>query len=530
MAHSDWGHEAIPPPPLRIEALTAWKNDLLPDSDDVTARRWLLAAEKQLLAVEKQLAGMNDSIKELESRRDALLASVEVYRVALAPHKILPIDILREIFLCASPTEAVLNDIVSPILGRPQIRLILCQVCSNWRSVALDTHELWSDVRVDVGTGNTKHLLEILDIWLTRSGQCALTLHMTGVTNDPRAAMLLTRHSHRFRSLTTHLRNPFVNSTAGSIDLLETLELHGSDDQALPLMKALLRAPRLSSVILRFIDNPTNVELCTIPWHQLTELDLIDTFPLPSQLYSILAGCGALTTANLGISSRDEPVQPPDRNFALPRLRKLTLIGDTLTTYASFLHHVELPSLADLTLLTVDRHDGIMSSVAFPSIRRLCINESGNTDEGHALMVVPWLRACPSVVEVCLRHYGISDSTLDEIAHGSLLPNVEMFTVYNADPRLLILALQTRQRSLHHSTVVETGVNSNFYGYARPSIEYIDSLIELMISGVFLCASMHNYLNDPQRGEIQERARLDFEARTGVFNPLSDTDFEAESL
>ncbi|KAJ7114799.1 hypothetical protein C8R44DRAFT_794935 [Mycena epipterygia] len=523
---SDWRHEAIPPPPLRIEAVTAWKNDPLPDSDDVTARRWLLAADKQL-------GRMNDAIIELESRRDALLASVEVYRVALAPHKILPVDILREIFLCAAqstPTEAVLNDIVSPILGRPQIRLILCQVCSNWRSVALDTHELWSDVRVDVGTGNTKHLLEILGIWLTRSGQCALTLHMTGVTDDPCAAELLTRHSHRFRSLTMHLRNPFVNSPAGSMDLLETLELHGSDDQPLPLMKVFHGAPRLSSATLYSIENPTNVELCTIPWHQLTELYLIDTFPLPSQLYSILAGCGALTTANLGVSPRDEPVQPPDRNFALPRLRKLTLIGDTLTTYALFLHHVELPSLADLTLLTVDRHDGIMSDVTFPAIRRLCINESGNTDDGDALMVVPWLRACPSAVEVCLRHYGISDSTLNEIAHGSLLPNVGMLIVYNADPCSLISALQARQSSLHHSTIVETGVNSNFYGHGRLSIENVVSLVDLMMSGVFLCASIYNYLNDPQRGEIQKRARLDFEARTGVFNPLSDTDSEAESL
>ncbi|KAJ7144277.1 hypothetical protein C8R44DRAFT_143596 [Mycena epipterygia] len=260
----DWGENLAPAPPLGIEVLATWENNPLPDSDALVARPWLLGAEKGLVRI-------NDEIRKLELCRSALLAPMEVYRVALAPHKILPVDILREIFLCAvqgsSPT-ADLNRIVYPHLAMQlDIRLVLSRVCSHWRSVTLDTHQLWSDVRVDFGSGNITSLLEVLDAWLSRSGQYPLTLHFDGAADDPRITEQLTRYSNRSRSLFIRCENPFLTLPAGAVDLLETLELHGDDrlaamDELLASMTIFVRAPRLRRLTLHDFNLEINLPLC----------------------------------------------------------------------------------------------------------------------------------------------------------------------------------------------------------------------------------------------------------------------------
>ncbi|KAJ7114852.1 hypothetical protein C8R44DRAFT_225207 [Mycena epipterygia] len=279
----DWDENLVLAPPLDIEAVAAWKNNPLPDSDALVTRSWLLGAEKEL-------ARINNEIRKLELCRGALLAPVEVYRVALAPHKMLPVDILREIFLCAiQGSSPDLNSIVYPqIAMQLDIRLVLSRVCSHWRSVAFDAVKLWSDVRVDFGSGNTTHLLEVLDVWLSRSGQCPLTLHLGGTADDPRIAEQLTRYSNRFRALSIHCGNPLLTLPASTVDLLETLELHGDDrlvamDELLASMTIFVCAPRLHRLALHDFTSNINLALCAIPWQQLTELYLRDTFPPPSQ-------------------------------------------------------------------------------------------------------------------------------------------------------------------------------------------------------------------------------------------------------
>ncbi|KAJ7105990.1 hypothetical protein C8R44DRAFT_745640 [Mycena epipterygia] len=487
-----------------------------------------LLRRPMLICLEQEMAQIDEEMQRLEKRREELLPLLELHRVALAPHKMLPIDVLREIFIFSAPTKADLNDIVSPRrAGSPDIRLILCKICSHWRSIALDTHELWSAVRVNLDTGNTTRLLEVLGIWLSRSGQSALTLNIAGLTGDHRATTLLTQHSHRLRSLCIHPENPFVASSAGSVDLLETLELRGFRD-LLPSMPVLTGARRLRRVTLRGIENFINVELCGIPWHQLTKLYLEYTFTLPSQLYSILHRCSALATAHLSIFQPDTPVPPADRNIVLPQLRTLQLEGDDLTSYTTFLNSLQLPSLENLTLHTDDGYsDGTTSNVpTFPAIRRLSINEAGHPEDGDALMVVPWLRACPSALEVCLPRYWMPDAALDEIANGSLLPNVVMLTIDSADPDVLVSTLQARQRSLHHSTITETAFDSDFSETLKKY--HIDFFVELMMSGVFVCGPEDLDSDEPQRGKIEERALLDFKAGLGVFKPLSDTESDGD--
>ncbi|KAJ7114713.1 hypothetical protein C8R44DRAFT_984160 [Mycena epipterygia] len=326
---------------MSIETMGTWNNDPLPDPDALITRAWLLEAKKEL-------ARINDEIPKLELRRNALLPLIQVYDVGLAPHKTLPVDIIREIFLCAAQStslEANLNDILSPRLDHlPDIRLIISQVCSLWRSVALDTSNLWSDVRVDFETGDTTLLLEVLAVWLSRSGKYPLALNIGGAVDDPRIADQLTPHSNRFRCLSIRSENPLLNLPAGSMRLLETLEIEYYYDDSWPLapIHAFDGAASLRCLTFRGLDEGVcgtlNLELFAIPWHQLTEFNLHDISTPPLQCYSILDRCKAFTTTRLDIF-RMFHVEPPQltENIKLPRLRTLELSGDDVAAYARFL-------------------------------------------------------------------------------------------------------------------------------------------------------------------------------------------------
>ncbi|KAJ7114804.1 hypothetical protein C8R44DRAFT_880878 [Mycena epipterygia] len=135
----------------------------------------------------------------LELRRSTLLAPVEVYRVALVPHEILPIDVLREIFICAvqdSSLEPFLNGLASRDSVPLEIRLIICQVCLHWRFVALETHDLWSNVQVYFSEDFVR-ILEVLDIWLSRSAQCPLILRAIGMELQMIIASVVVRFQQR---------------------------------------------------------------------------------------------------------------------------------------------------------------------------------------------------------------------------------------------------------------------------------------------------------------------------------------------
>ncbi|KAJ6596247.1 hypothetical protein DFH09DRAFT_1357383 [Mycena vulgaris] len=439
-----------PPPPLKVATVAARKNELLAPEEALIARPWLLGAEREL-------ARINEEIRCLESRRNSLLLPVEVYRVALAPHKILPIDLLREIFLWASSAAADLNSIAfghaadddgdpdtSP--PGPDVRLILCQISSHWRSVALDRHELWSNVRMTLNrppmlTDDQMHprLLQVLEVWLSRSGQHSLSLDVE--YGAPSIISVLTRYSHRVRSLRiVGPLEPWVSLLPGSMGSLEKLVIHTFNDE-LPSISAFVGATRLRSFTLSAFHQ--DLTPLAIPWHQLTDLYL--TIGM-SQCYRILKLCTALISACLDMSQAEDAfAQPSGQKIVLPRLGKLALHGSSLGSYAVFLDSFALPLLAELTL-SRSLGDGVP---AFPTLRQLVIQLNGVVDTDPT----PWLRACSSAGQVWLRGYTTVNSTLAQIADGSLLPNVVILLLATAEVAPLLAAVRARLSSPHHSTI-----------------------------------------------------------------------------
>ncbi|KAJ7606258.1 hypothetical protein FB45DRAFT_878751 [Roridomyces roridus] len=73
---------------------------------------------------------------------------MRAYRAAFAPHTKLPPEILRQIIIACVASQSVdgslranLNRVMD---SRSDIRFTLRKVCSKWRSIVLETHELWS--------------------------------------------------------------------------------------------------------------------------------------------------------------------------------------------------------------------------------------------------------------------------------------------------------------------------------------------------------------------------------------------------
>ncbi|KAJ7469125.1 hypothetical protein FB451DRAFT_1255788 [Mycena latifolia] len=475
-------------PPLSIEYLASYKNNLLLD------------AEAELAC------------------RNALQAPVKAYRVSLAPHKILPDDALRDIFLWATLTpspKADLDKMVFRLMGNTSriyldTRLLIGRVCSHWRL-------LWSNV----GIQGRFSLLKVVDLWLARSGLYPISLDIHSAY-DSGVPELLMRYSHRIRSLSLACLEP-LGDLYGSMNLLEKLEIQGAvgREASIPTasVSVLRGAPRLRSITLRRIFQRARVNLTPlgIPWQQLTEfhLEYINIGVLQS--YRILEECTVLTCARLDLNvSADDPVQTIGQKIALPELQKLQLNGSSLCNYAKFLGSFILPSLLELTLSKSDSIDPDDASgmcympSAFPALRQLTLYTEDYEEHGESTSLMPWLAACPSAVGVWLPDYVMPNPLLIQISEGSLLPNLEILIMVLAQTPPLLATLQARQRSLHHSTIIEVGIMHLPWRLPHER----GTLAELMELGVFVGVYRKNG-DLPARGE--KSARHAGENGVGIF-------------
>ncbi|KAJ7167042.1 hypothetical protein C8R46DRAFT_996751 [Mycena filopes] len=270
-------------PPLGLDYLASLQNAPISPSEARIAQAWILTAEQES-------ARMDQEIRDIESRRLDLHRSLQIYREAVAPHKTLLVDILREIFkFCGGDSD--LNEIAD--LRSNNVPLALCGVCSGWRAVALATHELWSAVRVSFPYGrNPAPLVDALELWLSRTGAHPVTLYiatMAGLAHESpdfgRVDQLIVEYSRQLRSVSVHghglpLRSNIFATTPLSFDQLEMLVLRirciDNDTPVSPHAAAVV-APNLRSLILDAAKDAAAPTLTwfQFPWSTLTSLTLL---------------------------------------------------------------------------------------------------------------------------------------------------------------------------------------------------------------------------------------------------------------
>ncbi|KAF7294216.1 F-box domain-containing protein [Mycena chlorophos] len=94
----------------------------------------------------------------------------------------LPVELVVEIFLrCIPPSPSVFEVDRIDLCAPRYAPLLLTQICSSWRNIALSAPVLWSRFNVACNLVNRRRqVAQLADLWLSRSGDCLLEVHLAG--------------------------------------------------------------------------------------------------------------------------------------------------------------------------------------------------------------------------------------------------------------------------------------------------------------------------------------------------------------
>ncbi|KAF8880960.1 hypothetical protein BD779DRAFT_1675626 [Infundibulicybe gibba] len=245
----------------------------------------------------------------------------------------LPPEIIRIIFLqfCSSKT-------VFP-LEQDEPRLLVTQICSRWRAIALALPSLWANIRISLGLSPL--LLDPIRAWISRSAQSTLSFGIRSPYHFPMSSTAIIDPILQYcTSLKLHVDEP---------TLIRLLSLPPALLQALQKISIMHIPTRLvvaSSTILRVTAFQQCLQLrrasftlpahtmdfanLHLPWHQLTHLDVYSCSILEHECVDVLRQCTTLEECK--ISTFFTPSRDPQRMQAfschpivLPSLHTLRL-------------------------------------------------------------------------------------------------------------------------------------------------------------------------------------------------------------
>jgi hypothetical protein len=259
-----------------------------------------------------------------EIEEQMILDRIAGYMVALAPHKKLPEDILRIIFTFSSPTIVFDRNTRAP---RDFTQVILTQVSSQWRRIALDTVDLWNDYTLEEVSSLSEYLFTVL-FPRARNSLISLIGHFSVGYNRKLICQL---SMYRFRSLFLFLDNKQFSLLRSQFQLndLTTLGLVHDDKYQAPNVTLNLHPddlPNLNSLTLRLPISTLESTITSFPWKQLTVLNLKDENweAIPCRIaLNILRECVLLQGCKIYV--RDDTPSVPRRDVVLPHLQALYL-------------------------------------------------------------------------------------------------------------------------------------------------------------------------------------------------------------
>ncbi|KAJ7189030.1 hypothetical protein C8R46DRAFT_935250 [Mycena filopes] len=289
-------------------------------------RRVAEEAPAELARYDAEIERLKESIDKRLLERATLAWYSDGCRSVASPVRRLPTELLAEIFDMCAPEDQKIMSTTTPTQEIERISknylLQLAQVCSHWRSVAMETPNLWSLIVLDTDLWDrlpqsSRTLLNLVASSLQRGGECPLTLHIAvdhGNRNDRSILELLSGHSHRWRDVSMWIDPPSFShlvQAKGNLGRLGVLRLASDTtwgEQIHPASDIFEIAPRLSDVRLAEWEDLVPV----LPWNQLylASLRLGGRVP-PARTMRILPLL--LDTARLFIepNSLSTPLQPP---------------------------------------------------------------------------------------------------------------------------------------------------------------------------------------------------------------------------
>ncbi|KAK7018360.1 hypothetical protein R3P38DRAFT_1298338 [Favolaschia claudopus] len=196
-----------------------------------------------------------------------------------SPMLALPAEIVSEVFLNFLPPYPDFPDhtgLLSPIL--------LCQICSFWRQIALSTPALWRavgiDLRINEDPTTLIQKLDVLQTWLSRSGACPLSIRLRYDRNMqvgdsppslPQFMDALLPYRLQWEHLDLIMPHELLHRIKGEMPLLKSLTFGPSEfPEDDVLSDCFAQAPNLTTAVLGEYFLPSVMRL---PWTQLTSLE-----------------------------------------------------------------------------------------------------------------------------------------------------------------------------------------------------------------------------------------------------------------
>ncbi|KZP13599.1 hypothetical protein FIBSPDRAFT_834918, partial [Athelia psychrophila] len=133
-------------------------------------------AHCRIARLDEEISRIAAVLEDLRSRREDLRAFAATHAALIAPVRNIPMELLHNILLkcmgCERPKE-------QPKRHLDQMPLILASVCRTWRNATLALPTIWSDIRFCIHSKRVDTDVMILRVWLQRSGDHALSIHLS---------------------------------------------------------------------------------------------------------------------------------------------------------------------------------------------------------------------------------------------------------------------------------------------------------------------------------------------------------------
>ncbi|KAF9461655.1 hypothetical protein BDZ94DRAFT_1237525 [Collybia nuda] len=368
-------------------------NTILNDQEELIARKFLDDANSTISSIDVEIARLHSTIQSLEAQREGEMKWVERLHVGLSPQKKIPSEILGHTFEYCADDE---DDYVVNIPPHPSSGcLILSQVCSRWRQVALGEPSLWNRIFINYPNAVRPDPLRTI---LSRAGN-AIRFHITMYHIPRRVRRVIRQYSDKFQTVeltldlshdVQHFKIPFNQLTA--VKNLRVNILNDMDDPDVPAQLY----PAISSFVNAF---------------SLQRLEIHPTIENREDNVGNVLSWARLGTADL-------------KNL---QWLKLTSHGADLN---SVLSHLVAPSLRSLKI----KNFHTLSDTLLQFIHRSKCNIQIidlNLTPNLSPHIDRLIHAIPRVVTLRFRGINtLNTAALNSLSTGELLPNLEDLECY----------------------------------------------------------------------------------------------------
>ena len=335
-------------------------------------------SDNETLAIQSVL---RDAEQLLEEPR-RLHELIDRCKVALAPHRKLPEDVLRCIFVLHVEPRQEIHIPFKRFSGKLVIpaAMVLTHVCSLWRRIALSSPGLWNNIILEIDNRDRSFLPLALEL-LSRARDLPMKLDLR-VSFYRRGS-----DDHRFNDF-GEMVNQLISSrnlqqlglyidgsllakfspkdmfSVGTFDHVRDLNLHLNHNSSLPVFSQ-SSFPNLEAFFYETTIIGGDLNLPGVPWSQLRRLDLgTYTQDVPTAL-GLLSQCTMIEECKLFVIISGSAVGP---RVTLPNLRHLEFefmqIDEVFDILDIFFSLLSCPTLQSLVIFEEDflEADSIPSS------------------------------------------------------------------------------------------------------------------------------------------------------------------------